>query len=613
MRSRSTTSSRASWLVTAQRIDHRAGREKEVRILAGAGGAQLGRTASFWNHSTTSLPISGYDALQEHLKPRFVWKAAEEVSQDAQPLLRREYYYQPLRQGPTGNATQYGNLTEVREIPRVGAAWATTPLRTTYTWYYPNVSAWIIDKPSRKDLYTACSGCGGGAIVNQTFLYYDDATADGQETTPPVQGLLRREKSGLAPLWSSATYEYWVTGTKRNGNLRSATDANNRTTETVYDTAFQAYPVCVANAKGQATIRRFYGVPGSGTGQVGSTSPCYNTAGGDPAWQAGGAYAYLSGLFFGKVQAEQDANAASTVYTYDVWGQHTEVTRPGESGGPTVRTTYSNYQSASIPFKVQVEQRDNVTTGDSPNYLVSYTFYDGFGQVVQTQAESATNGEAIVASTRFTGLGRVERQDAPYGDSSEPLGTFRAPNWTSPRPGTQTAYDALGRVVRVTHPDNSAARSYYSYLNTTSYPYPMTAVIDALNHQTIRETDALGRLMSAKQYLGTYAGNPGWTDAAYAQSRYAYDAADRLVDVWDPGYNNTHIVYDALGRKMSMTDPDMGTWSYAYDLAGNLTRQTDAKNQRLCFYYDELNRLKGKTYSTGTAACPADPGSYPVS
>jgi RHS repeat-associated protein len=75
----------------------------------------------------------------------------------------------------------------------------------------------------------------------------------------------------------------------------------------------------------------------------------------------------------------------------------------------------------------------------------------------------------------------------------------------------------------------------------------------------------------------------------------------------------TQISYDGFGQKASMTDPDMGGWSYGYDLAGNLARQTDARNQRSCYYYDALNRLKGKTYSTGTAACPADPGSYTVS
>ena len=58
-----------------------------------------------------------------------------------------------------------------------------------------------------------------------------------------------------------------------------------------------------------------------------------------------------------------------------------------------------------------------------------------------------------------------------------------------------------------------------------------------------------------------------------------------------------------------MQDPDMGTWTYAYDLAGNLIRQTDANNNRLCFYYDDLNRLKDKYHNgTGSSACPGTPG-----
>lgn len=60
----------------------------------------------------------------------------------------------------------------------------------------------------------------------------------------------------------------------------------------------------------------------------------------------------------------------------------------------------------------------------------------------------------------------------------------------------------------------------------------------------------------------------------------------------------------------------MGTWSYAHDAAGNpsagsgqaLTRQTDARNQTICFFYDELNRLKGKTYRSDTNCPTTDPG-----
>ena len=83
---------------------------------------------------------------------------------------------------------------------------------------------------------------------------------------------------------------------------------------------------------------------------------------------------------------------------------------------------------------------------------------------------------------------------------------------------------------------------------------------------------------------------------------------DQLEAVTGPDGAVTDPSYNLLGQKTQLIDPDMGTWYYAYDAAGNLVRQTDAKNQRICFYYDGHNRLKGKTYATGTADCPADPG-----
>ncbi|GEM_PF-6866041 len=57
---------------------------------------------------------------------------------------------------------------------------------------------------------------------------------------------------------------------------------------------------------------------------------------------------------------------------------------------------------------------------------------------------------------------------------------------------------------------------------------------------------------------------------------------------------------------------DMGTWSYTYASNGNLISQTDAKGQTINFSYDSLNRLTGKTYSTGIAAVTHIPlGSVP--
>ncbi|MDH7486114.1 MAG: RHS repeat-associated core domain-containing protein [Anaerolineae bacterium] len=182
------------------------------------------------------------------------------------------------------------------------------------------------------------------------------------------------------------------------------------------------------------------------------------------------------------------------------------------------------------------------------------------------------------------------------------LGGYRTPDWTQPK--TQYSYDALGRVTQVTNPDGTAVRSYYQDRRV--------AVIDELNHQTIREMDGLGRLVSVKQFSGSYPGGPGWNDPPYSTTSYSYNVRDQLSSVTGPDGAQTTITYDLLGRKTQMSDPDMGTWTYAYDAAGNLTRQTDARNQTICFYYDALNRLKGKHYRADTS-CPTSNPSLNVS
>jgi len=172
------------------------------------------------------------------------------------------------------------------------------------------------------------------------------------------------------------------------------------------------------------------------------------------------------------------------------------------------------------------------------------------------------------------------------------------------QPKIQYSYDALGRVTQVTNFDGTTVRTYYQDRKT--------AIIDELNHQTIREVDALGRLVAAKQYEGTYS-TPNWSATVYAQATYTYNVRDQLTDVYDPANNRTQIWYDTLGRKTSMSDPDMGNWSYAYDAVSNLKRQTDARNQTICFYYDALNRPLGKHYRTDTACPTPTPPSYNVS
>lgn len=569
-------------MANSQKSDHRAGREWKLAIRSG--GQEVARTETDWEATTDRLPVAPLPGVQERIIPRFVRPVQTRTFEDSgAPLLRTDTQYDPDRQG----GVQWGNVTQVEERMRSGNSWSALPVRTTYTWYYPSATRRITNKPARIELHSVCAGCPGGAILSQRLLYYDqNAAANYQQ--PPTKGLLRFDEMGLAPLRQVTEYQYWP-----NGNLRKAIDAQGRDTETFYDSAFRAYPVCTRNAWNWTTVQRYYGVPGSGDPEPGVWSACDNS----PA----GSGLAASGAFFGRVEQERDPNYSAALdtsvsYQYDAWGRLLRMIRPGDSpANPTQRYTFLNYGGPAAPFMVKTEQRDNASAAATATYLETRAFYDGFGRLMQTQSEAANPGQSIVANTRTNGLDQVVQQSLPYLVSGD-LGSYRLPDWS--QPDVQTAYDALGRVRQVINPDDTAMNTTYRHVLDNRE----VGVVDAMGRQEIRELDSLGRLVRVKQYLGAVTGAaPQWEAEVYASASYQYDAADRLTQVIGPDGAVTSLTYDALGRKTGLIDPNSGSWRYGYDLVGNLTSQTDARNTTLWFGYDALNRLVEKRldYSGG--------------
>jgi YD repeat-containing protein len=86
----------------------------------------------------------------------------------------------------------------------------------------------------------------------------------------------------------------------------------------------------------------------------------------------------------------------------------------------------------------------------------------------------------------------------------------------------------------------------------------LKTTIDPNGHQTQQVSDGLGRMIRVREFTGT-----GGSLTLYGETRYAYDAGDRLTTVTDAAGNVTTITYDALGRKVGMVDPDMGAWTMA--------------------------------------------------
>jgi uncharacterized repeat protein (TIGR01451 family) len=579
-------------------IDHLAGREyRSVACLpqsaspAAACATELQRTETSWFHSTADLPLDpAYIYLPAEQQPRFVYAQLIDTYAAGQRLLRTQDYYQTWRQGSSGK--QYGNLTERREMTATTTGWVFPPARTRYSYYYPTTVYWILNKVAQALVYQGCAGCGGEVFAGASVYYYDGATSP---TASPTLGRLTQQTDGTPAGGETFTqYDYYA-----NGNLRQVRDAAGSVTETFYDSRFQAYPVCVKNAKSQFTRPRYYGVPGSA--EAGCT-----TAAGDAAWNGA---TPVDGRFFGLLQDETDANNAVTTYRWDTQGRIARVIRPGDDDtNPTLRFSYTAYGGPSQPFWIKQEARDNAPSAAAA-YLETRTFYDGLGQVIQTQTEGANSGQNRIISTQYNAEGQTLKQNLPYFYSG--LTTYVTPDWV--KPTTQTTYDALGRTKKVTPPDvNMASELYYAVDANPAdpdfaAPAPSVYRIDANGHFVRQAFDAFGRLRTVTEFLASW----GAPYAGEYRTRYTYDTQGHLTQVRDTAGNLTTITYDLLGRKLTLNDPDMGAWSYGYDIVSNLARQTDSRGQTICFFYDELKRLTAKSYQT-TTICPAFPPTSPA-
>jgi len=286
-----------------------------------------------------------------------------------------------------------------------------------------------------------------------------------------------------------------------------------------------------------------------------------------------------------------DPNGATTTTSYDGLGRVKSVTYQGyPQAQANIKYTYPDPSgsplSISAPFAVKMELWDETVSV----YRSSWQIADGLGRAIQTQSPSETTGTLVLTDTSYDSRGMTLYSGLPrfYTGTG---GAYYSPSWGS-IPHSTSSYDALGRISSVAYADGTSETTSYSGLRTT--------FIDKNSHQKVQEKDAFGRMIKVEEYTGT---NPY---TLYATTQYSYDERDLLKQVTDAESNITIITYDGFGRKIEMTDPDLGNWRYRYDASGNLIAQIDAKRQAINLYYDELNRLKGKTYTTG----PVNPDTY---
>ncbi|MGH9916685.1 MAG: hypothetical protein ACRD63_15525, partial [Pyrinomonadaceae bacterium] len=195
----------------------------------------------------------------------------------------------------------------------------------------------------------------------------------------------------------------------------------------------------------------------------------------------------------GLVTSQTDANGQTTSYEYnDVLDRITRVGRP--DGGST------RYAYGDAPGNLFVNTQMAL---DSTRILDAYVYFDGLGRANRTfQNES---GAWLVSDTQYDALGRVSRVSNPYRSPQGIEGPVNPSGlWTT------TQYDGLGRVTAVTTPDGAAVR--------TSYNGNTVTVTDQTGRSRRSVTDALGRLTAV--YEDPFGVN--------YETSYTYDALDNL-------------------------------------------------------------------------------------
>jgi RHS repeat-associated protein len=432
------------------------------------------------------------------------------------------------------------------------------PTATVTTQFQNDTANWILGRIT--DIRTTSGGTALGEVVNVWTGNAITAKKEWLDSTSPPSWIVKKMAydangnlvctaaspgNGLA----NTTLSYSVTS----GCVTSGAPSDIQVSKIEYDTTYRAYPAKVTNALGHVT------------------QSVYNDD--------------------GLIKSFTDANNRTTITDYDEFGRKKKETRPD---GGTTDYHYVNYGSTSFGYPNGQYMETVTAVEPNPNppggtrTATRREYFDGANfkfQTIVTGDCPSTSGGGI--SGVFTEIlkdskGRPWLTYLPHCEGAPPPGQ-------PARAYSETTYDEMSRVARVTTPD----------LQATDYSYhtDRTVVSDPNGKTTTRYLDARGNVVSV-------------VDPAGQTTSYGYDALNRLTSVSLPNSQVTSQAWDSLNRETSTTVPLSSSLtlvtSYVYDALGNTTTVT-ARGRTVTFTYDKLNRVKTKKPgSEATVSCTYD-------
>ena len=330
----------------------------------------------------------------------------------------------------------------------------------------------------------------------------------------------------------------------------------------------------------------------------------------------------------------------NTSYTYDTYGQLlTESTTLPGNISVSKSFTYTNYTNISSKYHLGVLTTSSVTTSRGSSQHTeskNYSSYNSFDQPLKIVEK--VNGHTLSTMTLvYDNKGNITSKSIkPYSSTAPrtsiytynsdnrltstttPVGTSQSFTYnidgtisqmTDYTGNTTYNYDAFGRKIKETSPDNSELNTSFTWDSGNGGLYAVTksgtgiptvkTVYDALNREVKNITTRFDgtKTMVVKTY-DAY-GNMNQESLPYKNSasvfkQYTYDYYDRLTQKVEAGKTTTYTytglstraddgttytitTTDALGGVVSVTDP-AGTITYTLNGAGNPTIVTTPSN-----------------------------------
>ncbi|WP_405437302.1 polymorphic toxin-type HINT domain-containing protein [Streptomyces avidinii] len=439
-----------------------------------------------------------------------------------------------------------------------GTGWSIVKQSCSKPTYVHNPASHLIGLPAENRETTGdCAGGGiePGTLLSKTRTSYDAVNAFG---TAPTKGLPYQVDTGDAAGtgWiTSARTEYDALGRA----IKSYNAANSPSSTAFTPATGPAFVVTTTNALGHQVTTKL-----------------------DPAR--------------GSVLEATDANGRKVTTEYDPLGRITQVWTPSQKPATDKAAHAFEYQIAEHKAPVVISR----TLKDNGTYNTSIAIFDGLLRPRQTQAE-AEGGGRLITDTLHSANGTVSQVNDGYLAEGALSTTFFLPQSVTEVPkSTQTAYDGLGRPVRITTLEKGEARqsdtSHYEgdWTLTRSAMSPTGATPLAGSRAVKTTTDALGRTSQIEHYTATDL-------TTSSKTSYTYDVRGKLAKVIDPASNTWSYTHDARGRLTASDDPDAGTSKFTYDNLDQRVSTTNVYDVTQFTTYDALGRMTALRDDTETA------------